>query len=444
MTFATPRRTRWRGITRLSTRHQLLLFVGVALFVVVAVSAGTVLASERLARRHALDDAEQATLQIADVLIAPLIEGHLAGPPQAQSPFEQVVANRLRDETLHSLVVWAADGRILFSTIEGLEGGKSEPSDELLRALAGDVVAEVDPEPEQETAYRTPSGPLLEVYALIPRVASPLVLEAYFDHAVIERDTARLRAEILPVTLGGLLVLQLVQIPIAASLAARVRRRDVERASLGERNLAESERERRIIAADLHDGPVQDLAGVSYALSGLRNAVAPDRHAAVDRLIDATRRAVAGLRQVMIDVYPPDLSGDGLPTALRSLCDRLRDAGLEVDLVTGPLPPLGPDQAAALYRAAKESLANVVHHAEAAHVWVRLVALDGGSPGVRLEVADDGVGFPPDRIGQSPDGHLGLQLMADRLRGLGAEVRFGNRPEGGAMVTAELPADREE
>lgn len=110
---------------------------------------------------------------------------------------------------------------------------------------------------------------------------------------------------------------------------------------------------------------------------------------------------------------------------------------------TGPLPPLGPQQAATLYRTAKEAPANVAHHARAEHVWVSLgTAGSGRRTMVALEVADDGVGFSSSHRG-SPDGHLGLQLSCDRVLALGGRFDTGDRPGGGARVTVELPVDRE-
>jgi two-component system, NarL family, sensor kinase len=441
MTGATPRPESSRRRVRTSAGRELWFFVGVALVVLVAVATGSVIASEHLARRNALAEAERTTLRIGDVLVRPFIEDYLAGVPGPQEAFDRVVTNRLRDDSLHSLAIWDATGRVVYSSVKELEGQVFEPSEELRAALRGEVVADVDQNPE--TGYEAGfPGPVVEVYAPVSGVSPPLVLEAYFDHGVIEQQTDLVRGQILPIALGGLVLLQVVQIPIAASLAARVRRHDTERAALIERNLAESERERKSVAADLHDGPVQDLAGVGYALGALRGSVPPERHQTVDRLLEAVHHAVTSLRQVMVDVYPPDLSGEGLPQAVRLLAERLRDQGLEVYVVTEPLPPIASERTAALYRAAKESLANAAHHARASQVWVRLTSLDGAGPHrVRLEVADDGVGFRPDSVGRSPDGHFGLQLMTDRVTDLGGWVELGTRPGGGAMVTVELPVD---
>ncbi|MCZ2857903.1 sensor histidine kinase [Blastococcus sp. VKM Ac-2987] len=422
--------------------RELTYFAGAAVLALIAVSTATVLISERIARSNALEEVERTTVRIADLAIGPLVPGYLNGSVADRVEFERAVANRLRDPTIESVVIWDDEGRVVYSSRRELIGERFPLSDELRSALAGTLVAEVADSPE--TAYEgNGSGPALEVYAPLSGNGRDLVLEVYYDDTVIERQASRLRGEVLPMALGGLVLLQLVQFPIAASLARRVRRNDEERTALADAALVASERERRAIAADLHDGPVQDLAGVSYALSALRNSVPEPRQAMVDRLAGVVRTAVASLRRVMLDVYPPDLSADGLPRALDDLVLPLQEQGLTVDVRTGPLPPLGPQQAATLYRTAKEALANVAHHAQAQHVWVSLEAAGSGRRSVvALEVADDGVGFPSYHQG-SPDGHLGLKLSCDRVLALGGRFDTGNRPGGGARVAVELPVDRQ-
>jgi two-component system, NarL family, sensor kinase len=101
-----------------------------------------------------------------------------------------------------------------------------------------------------------------------------------------------------------------------------------------------------------------------------------------------------------------------------------------------------PTAAAVLSRTAKEALANVAHHAEAKRVWVCLEETDGvAGPAVRLEVCDDGIGFPdPDDV-RTPEGHLGLKLLCDRVAHLGGRVTFDNRPGGGARLEIVVPVD---
>jgi signal transduction histidine kinase len=142
----------------------------------------------------------------------------------------------------------------------------------------------------------------------------------------------------------------------------------------------------------------------------------------------------------MVDIYPPDLSGPGLGAALHDLAEPLRSEGVLVHVADELTVAVTPEVAAVVYRTAKELLANVGHHADAGSVWIQLSETRlSGQPAVRLEVADDGPGFPdtlPDRRGE---GHLGLALVVDRVADLGGVVEFGARAGGGALVTAVVP-----
>ena len=156
-----------------------------------------------------------------------------------------------------------------------------------------------------------------------------------------------------------------MQIPLVVSLARRLSRHEAERTQLVVSNLVASDRERREIAADVHDGPVQELAGVSYALSALRPSVPEEQRVMVDRVVLAVRSAVASLRRLMVQIYPPDLSGPGLGAALEDLAGPLRERGMTVHVHEGSRPVMSPSAASVLYRTAREALANVTKHAEA-------------------------------------------------------------------------------
>jgi signal transduction histidine kinase len=280
----------------------------------------------------------------------------------------------------------------------------------------------------------------VEVYVPVDLPVQRVVVESYFSYDGIERDTALLRNLLIALTVGALVVLQLIQLPIATSLARRVRRQETERAEFMARSLTASERDRRALAADVHDGPVQDLAGVSYALSALRTSVPEDRQPSVDRLVAAVRNAVHSLRVLMVDLYPPDLQGSGLASALEDLAEPLRGEGLTVEVTATAVPELSPDSAAVIYRTAKELLVNVSRHAAATHVWVDVEAVEHGQvPAIRLCVSDDGVGFPEGGTDKRSEGHLGLRFVADRVRDVGGELDLQERPGGGASVTAVIP-----
>jgi signal transduction histidine kinase len=271
----------------------------------------------------------------------------------------------------------------------------------------------------------------------------PLVFEAYYDYDRVDQVARRLLQQTLPLVLIPLLILQLVQIPIALSLARRIKRHENERSRLLERALSVSDRERVRFAADLHDGPIQDLAGISYALGAVAPTVV-ERHAPLmARVQDALQRSIESLRGLMTDLYPPDLRSGNLDQTIVTLADQVREAGTEVELDLGEVPALSEEGVATLYRVARESLANVQKHAQADHVKVTLGLVESLRPSeqarARLVIADDGVGVDLAKIDRRAEGHLGLRLLADRVESMGGELTITSAPGQGTTVQAELP-----
>lgn len=430
---------------RHSPQRELLAFLLMAVLALVAVSAGTVVLSERIARETALEEAERTAVQLASRLVAPVLRDIDAGVPGRDEELARRIAYRAADGSVNSVLVWAENGEVLFSNAPGLDGAVIEPTPELRAAFDGRIVATVDEEPEAEYIAATgeggvAQGPMLEVYVPVEVRGRTLVVETYFGYDVIARQAAVLRGEIIPLAVGSLLLLQLVQIPIAVSLVRRVRRHEEERADLLARSFTASERERRTIAGDVHDGPVQDLAGVSYALSALRSSVPENSQGTVDRLVLTVRDAVRSLRRLIVDLYPPDLSGPGLTLALEDLAGPLRERGFEVAVEAESIPELPPDVAAVLYRTAKEALANAARHSYAARLWLRLEPVErNGERAVRIEISDDGVGFGEEIGEPGGDGHFGLRLLRDRVEDLGGVAVLGERPGGGASINVVIP-----
>jgi PAS domain S-box-containing protein len=214
-------------------------------------------------------------------------------------------------------------------------------------------------------------------------------------------------------------------------LEQRVAERTAELVELQHRQLEGREAERLFLAQELHDGPVQELYGVAYRLSNLQADVA---EAGVQRVIQM-------LRTIASDLRPPSLSEFGLERTIRSHLEQFQAAQPELVVAASLMPDgsiLSESVRLALFRIYQEALNNVVRHAGASHVWVRLKV---DPVQVVLEIEDDGRGFelPSRWIELARQGHLGLVGMVERVQAVGGWCEFQAVPGQGTMVRAVLP-----
>jgi signal transduction histidine kinase len=236
--------------------------------------------------------------------------------------------------------------------------------------------------------------------------------------------------------LGSLLALELLQIPLAWSLARRIRSGQRRQAQLLHKAIEASDTERRRIASDLHDGVVQDLAGVSFALASVHD---PDP-ATADVLAEAataTRRSIRSLRSLLVEIYPPSLREAGLRAALSDLTAPLAARGVETAIDLPDDIAFPADVEALLFRVTQEALRNVDAHAGASHVDICL-----SRPNHRavLDVRDDGSGFDPAAVADRPgQGHVGLRVLADLAQDAGGDLEIRSEPGAGTLVHLDVP-----
>jgi two-component system, NarL family, sensor kinase len=406
------------------------------------VGLGTSIASRRVGEREAVSDARTTTLAKAQGLVEPALEdGILTGSPAARARLDAVKGDVL-DVALIRMKVWNAAGTIVYSDEARLIGTTYQlGADEQSSITAGRIEAEVSDLSKPENRFERSYGKLLEVYLPIRTPSgTPLLFEAYYRYSLVSDNGSRLWRSFAPIALGALVLLQLVQIPLAWSLARHLRQRLQEREVLLERALQASEVERRQIASDLHDGVVQDLAGVAYSLSAVTrsgNGAGPDP-ALVDQSAEAVRATIRALRSLVVDIYPPDFGEEPLDAALGDLVERARARGLQAELdVTAAGDPI-PDHAARLvYRVAQEGIRNAVNHSGARHVRVQL----GTSAGrVTVEVVDDGRGFDEAEARErSAAGHVGLRALSGLLGDNGGTLDIHSVPGEGTTLRAEVP-----
>jgi two-component system sensor histidine kinase UhpB len=213
------------------------------------------------------------------------------------------------------------------------------------------------------------------------------------------------------------------------------------------------EEERKRIARELHDETSQSLASLIIALERIE-AVVPDELAEARRRLAATRElaqdTLAGLRALVVDLRPTVLDDLGLVSAIRwYAASRLEREGIDVSFEAGEVSRLPPRVETALFRIAQEAVNNIVKHADATQVTIRLSvdsAQSGGS-GATFSIADDGRGFDPERLGQKDDDGsraLGLFGMQERVAALGGRVLIESTPGKGAALTVQIPLDSRE
>ena len=265
------------------------------------------------------------------------------------------------------------------------------------------------------------------------------------------------------VVVGGLMLVVMVLIRLGvfnrdldlsraevAALAERLgtTNRDLEQARNDQRRLLDRihravEEERTRIAADIHDRPLQHLAGIGYQLERINLLVGRgDTEKAADlcdRAAAQLAEQLTELRVLMTTIRPPVLDERGLIGALEDRATQLRADHLDLAVVVGGDDArVDPDVETALYRIAQEALQNVVRHADASSVRLEVSQADAQ---IVLTITDDGRGFeassPTELLST---GHFGIAGMGERIQLLGGAMSIHSRPGHGTRLTFTVPA----
>jgi nitrate/nitrite-specific signal transduction histidine kinase len=220
----------------------------------------------------------------------------------------------------------------------------------------------------------------------------------------------------------------------------------IENARLYEqaRQLAVME-ERQRLARELHDAVTQTLFSaslISEALPDLWDTDQQEGQKLLGELRQLSRGALAEMRTLLLELRPAALVEADLGDLLRQLGEAVAGrTGAEVRVSVEGRAQLPPDVHVALYRIAQEALNNVVKHAKARNVQVRLCRsplLRSQRPAQRftavLEVRDDGHGFDPDLI---PTDRLGMGIIRERAEAIAADLEIETAPGQGTRVAVD-------
>jgi PAS domain S-box-containing protein len=218
-----------------------------------------------------------------------------------------------------------------------------------------------------------------------------------------------------------------------------LRRTIQQRRELAQRLEGAQEEERRRIAVDIHDDPIQVMSAVDVRLAMVTekgSSIDVDELRAIQQIV---QQAIERLRSLLFELRPTALDSEGLVVALTQYLGRVaNETGWSFEVVDHLQGEPEPELRATLYRIALEAISNVRKHAEAARVTVTASTEDDG---VLVRVVDDGSGFDSSRSDEPVHGHIGLITMMERAELMGGWCRVSSTRSLGTTVECWLPSD---
>lgn len=202
------------------------------------------------------------------------------------------------------------------------------------------------------------------------------------------------------------------------------------------------EDERLRLAQDLHDGPLQEIIGISFQVKALKNSGAEglDREQ-LQSIQDALQDLARSVRLICGELRPPNLVPFGLERSILSHANGFRAAHPELEVVLSldqDGQKLSKHVRVVLFRIYQEAMNNLQRHAEASKVSIRFSMRKRRAV---LEVQDNGKGFdlPENWINLARQGHLGLVGARERARDVGGELELMTAPGQGTTIRAVIP-----
>lgn len=210
------------------------------------------------------------------------------------------------------------------------------------------------------------------------------------------------------------------------------------RSLASELSLAE-ERERRRIAAGLHDYACQNLVLSKMKLQGLPVTETDE----IEDVCDTIDKTIESVRGLIFDLSSPTLYKFGLEAAIKELLEERVKAQHNIDCTfrdDGAAKPLAEDVRVVLFQSVRELLFNIIKHAQARAVTVDIGRLDDS---IRITVTDDGIGFDMEEALAGPSRRHGFGLfhIRERLDFIGGRLDMESQPGYGSRFTLLAPLE---
>jgi signal transduction histidine kinase len=223
-----------------------------------------------------------------------------------------------------------------------------------------------------------------------------------------------------------------------AAMAEKLKSREAEQQRLETEILEASERERRRIGHELHDGIGQELTAALLATNGLSarlQSAAPTLAPHAEALAEQLTRTMVEVRSLSRGLAPVPLWEGGLADALQALADAASDhSGVRCVFDSSDHFVIrDPTIAGHLYRIAQEAVNNALKHASPREIRI---GLERRGATLHLEIEDDGEGMPESA---APKKGLGFRTMRHRAAALQGRLVFEPAPAGGTRVSVQIP-----
>ena len=212
--------------------------------------------------------------------------------------------------------------------------------------------------------------------------------------------------------------------------------------ALGAQVIRSQEEERRRVARDIHDGPAQAIANIVFRAEVCERLIDSDparAKAELKALREHIRNTLAEIRKIIFDLRPMALDDLGLAPTIRGVLDVFREQyGLVAEIaVIGKERRLEPHIEIGVFRVVQEALNNIIKHAQASSIRVRI---EFAAAGVTVLVEDDGKGFEMTEA-ELPSGPYGIMGMRERMQLLNGKLTIKSAPRRGTRVTVSVPLE---